>query len=530
LFELVGEGDVETVRHELALHPLRVHERRNGLGLLHVAGDPVLVRLLIAAGLDVNEPDKSGCMPLHRAAQDASADVAEALLGHGAQVDARDWRDQTPLHWLTGYWLQTAEAQARVSKVGELLLSKGACPDPIDDYGRTPLHDAARHGRLELLRRLLVEGADPRRRDMYGRNARHWARDESIIAVLDGWVASRGASWVPEVSEQSVLGVPHIRLRLLCGRDRGVTIAGRSVLAGWTLCGEPELACVATGHGTSIIDIDTDIDQSVIAVAWSDGPVEIRKWDTPQDARRVGSVIAGGAVAICLRRDLIAAANPECRVVVLRASTGEQTSIVDGWGRTQSLAFDHDGHYLAVAKSDQADAAVELHAIDSEGRAKALFEIERPPLSEIERQPTIDTIDCVRFAPHGQSLLVWETSSCAGETSSEPDGFRGNLTVISVAEGSVLWEITVGSQITGVSTTLPGIGAPIGWLTEPAFSNDASRIAIGLDGVLIEIDAATGDVISRRTVGGHISSVAPSHHDGAWLTAGSEGVALVRRE
>jgi hypothetical protein len=42
-----------------------------------------------------------------------------------------------------------------------MLLEAGADPNRGDSHGRTPLHRAADHGRLELVRLLLEHGADP---------------------------------------------------------------------------------------------------------------------------------------------------------------------------------------------------------------------------------------------------------------------------------------------------------------------------------------------------------------------------------
>ena len=59
------------------------------------------------------------------------------------------------------------------------LLSAGADPDLADATGRTPLHAAARQGRLQLVRLLLEHGADADLVDASGHTA--WA-------IADAWV------------------------------------------------------------------------------------------------------------------------------------------------------------------------------------------------------------------------------------------------------------------------------------------------------------------------------------------------------
>ena len=48
----------------------------------------------------VNRRDKqNGMTPLHLAVMGNQANLAEYFLAHGADVNARDVKEQTPLHW-----------------------------------------------------------------------------------------------------------------------------------------------------------------------------------------------------------------------------------------------------------------------------------------------------------------------------------------------------------------------------------------------------------------------------------------------
>lgn len=57
---------------------------------LHFATDLDLAKRLLAKGADVNTRTNDGLTPLHLAANDGSADLAELLLANTAKVDAKD--------------------------------------------------------------------------------------------------------------------------------------------------------------------------------------------------------------------------------------------------------------------------------------------------------------------------------------------------------------------------------------------------------------------------------------------------------
>ena len=84
---------------------------------LHYAvwkGHAEAVRLLLAAGADVNAHNKNGhwgTTPLHAAAHGNQAAIAELLIQHGADIEALDMGGKTPLHHTT---IHNAKAAAKV--------------------------------------------------------------------------------------------------------------------------------------------------------------------------------------------------------------------------------------------------------------------------------------------------------------------------------------------------------------------------------------------------------------------------------
>ena len=62
----------------------------------------------MAAVTDVNAKDKYGMTPLHMAAEYGHKEIVELLFTNGANVNAKDEKDRTPLDWVAhGDWNHT---------------------------------------------------------------------------------------------------------------------------------------------------------------------------------------------------------------------------------------------------------------------------------------------------------------------------------------------------------------------------------------------------------------------------------------
>lgn len=125
-------------------------EPPNQLHNAAVYGNLDQLRLLLAQGFRVNDPDLRGFTPLYRATESA---VIRCLLEAGATIDVRDYIGRTPLHYAV---------QRGNSELAKILLEIGVDPNICGDEcrGATPLHSAAESAQCDMIELLIDYGAD----------------------------------------------------------------------------------------------------------------------------------------------------------------------------------------------------------------------------------------------------------------------------------------------------------------------------------------------------------------------------------
>jgi TolB protein len=193
-------------------------------------GQAKTARLLIEAGADVNTADRFASTPLELAAWRGKREFVDLLLAKGARLPELGAKWLTILslaaeHGLEALFIPLAEKSKDLkSAVGEDFLSaaaKGGSPviigrllemgfDPrfADAFGWTPLHYAARDGRVEALRTLIAKGAPLDARTLAGQSAYNVAKErgyEDAAALLVAGGADPGPARFP-VLEGDYLG------------------------------------------------------------------------------------------------------------------------------------------------------------------------------------------------------------------------------------------------------------------------------------------------------------------------------------
>ncbi|HEV2393733.1 MAG TPA: ankyrin repeat domain-containing protein [Verrucomicrobiae bacterium] len=144
-------------------------------------GDKVAVKLFLAAGIDVNQPDKDGVTALMNATMKGDTNLVERLLEKGANVNAQSSQGMTAL---------TVALMSSNEDLVKALLAKGANPNLAmttttgETGGITPLMTAVMGGRVETVKLLLAKGADVNARDEKGLTAADYAKAQPNPDIL----------------------------------------------------------------------------------------------------------------------------------------------------------------------------------------------------------------------------------------------------------------------------------------------------------------------------------------------------------
>lgn len=185
--DLIRAGKTAEVRKQLAKDPDLVKGKlADGSTALHHAaafGPLATVELLVSGGADVNARNRRGSTPLHWSV--ASEEKLKYLISKGANVNARQVDGRTPVYMaaLLGNGagslrallasgadpnistsngtppLMAASARGGVAAMS-LLIEKGAKVNVMNGSGETPLMSAASSGSTEAVKLLLDKGAD----------------------------------------------------------------------------------------------------------------------------------------------------------------------------------------------------------------------------------------------------------------------------------------------------------------------------------------------------------------------------------
>ncbi|KAK3941300.1 hypothetical protein QBC46DRAFT_448750 [Diplogelasinospora grovesii] len=138
-----------------------------------------VLKILIGHGVDINSRDFEDRTPLHRAVVQGCVKTVKLLLEHGADLEATDgWRD-TP-------WLLAARSSNNA--ICQILRDKGADVNKLS-HGENPINSAARNGNLDDVKFLLNQGVNPSIRDNISLTPLHWAAKcghvECVRLLLD---------------------------------------------------------------------------------------------------------------------------------------------------------------------------------------------------------------------------------------------------------------------------------------------------------------------------------------------------------
>ncbi len=205
------------------------------------------LELLLSAGADVDAGTTDNSTPLHYAASGADRDIVSLLLDRGAIPDVYNSSGLTPLH---------AAAASGRTEIVELLLPKTPTDHYHDRFNRTPLHFAAYSGNRELCDFLIDMGFEVDTRDDDARTPLHWAASRGQADAAAFLIESGAAVDVVDVRGQTPLHLAAIfgdieLLSLLIGKTKTLNLrdrAGRTPLDLARAYKRPRAAQVLAGH------------------------------------------------------------------------------------------------------------------------------------------------------------------------------------------------------------------------------------------------------------------------------------------
>ena len=162
-------ADGQTPLHRVSLRPTLRPRYESGYK------EACLAQLMLERGADVNARDKDQATPLHSALASyymSKLEISRVLLNNGASIHAKNVRGQTPLHIVVSQGVSSSHEQLETALV-ELFLSRGADVNARDNYQATPLLWASFSLRPKTTEKLLQNGADVNAVNIHGQNAWH---------------------------------------------------------------------------------------------------------------------------------------------------------------------------------------------------------------------------------------------------------------------------------------------------------------------------------------------------------------------
>jgi ankyrin repeat protein len=163
----------------------------SGWTCLHIAtayGIETVVGRLVEAGANVNTVNSFGYAPLQEACHRGFVGIAKILLDGGANItyipSAEEWA-QSPFISSPPQSPLAESCRAGFLPIVELLLNAGADVNQSNFLGWTSLHEACFYNRLEIVKRLLISGADATLRTRSQALPYHFASHPGIREVIE---------------------------------------------------------------------------------------------------------------------------------------------------------------------------------------------------------------------------------------------------------------------------------------------------------------------------------------------------------
>jgi len=227
------------------------------------------VKQHLAAGTDVNAKDKRGLTPLHWASLIGHKEAVELLISKGADVNAKIDDGRTPLdfaikrkpeiadllrkHGGKNGTIHSAAGGGDIEAVKDFLAA-GTDVNAKQKNGLAPLHHAAEEGHKEIVELLIAQGADVTAKNKYGSTPLHRAAVGGSREVVETLI-NKGAD-VNAKNEDGRTALSYVKTKELAellitkGADVNATDGGGYTKLDYAKLGDrTELANLLRKHG-----------------------------------------------------------------------------------------------------------------------------------------------------------------------------------------------------------------------------------------------------------------------------------------
>lgn len=364
--------------------------------------------------LTAKDPAKSTL--LHHAAGFGTLETLQWLVAAGADVNAKNARGSTPLHWAV-----TDDAKVR------LLLARGAAVNAKLADGRTPLYLAAILGNGHaVLRTLLEHGADPRLTTGNKRTPLMAAAGRGDVEALRLLIEAKAAVDAADSAGQTALmmaateGSPAaVRLLLERGADARVrTKRNESALGNAGTAGNAEVVSLLLEHGAEINERNLRGYSPLMLAASSDArPVEVVKLllakgadlrftdDYEETARDLAAKRGPSEVALLLGH---APSTALAQASVRPIRDGRRNSIPEAVERALGMTEKQSYKFIRVGGCNSCHAQDLPSAAAAFARSRGLNaprEISQLPASEMPSAERVMDLDFINVASKGWELF-----------------------------------------------------------------------------------------------------------------------------
>ena len=185
--ESVAKGDLEEVRSRLvagANANFADYDKRTALHLACTEGHLDIAELLLVNEADWTAKDSFGRTPVDDAVTNGHKEILRVLRQYGAEIPRHLSGAHSDTQHQMGLDLVENAAKGRINAVKKCLLN-GANPNFQDYDKRTALHLAAVEGHADIVEVLLRSGADSNSLDRWGETPKCGALKEQKTAVVD---------------------------------------------------------------------------------------------------------------------------------------------------------------------------------------------------------------------------------------------------------------------------------------------------------------------------------------------------------